>query len=339
MNRKPIVISMGEPAGINTEILVKTWISRKKNKIFPFFVIDNYFKVRSIINYFNLKAKIKTINNPSETFEIFNEYLPIYNIGNEIKYKLGLPEKKNSKFIIESLRKSFDFVKNGHASGIITLPICKKTMKQYGFNFNGQTEYIGHLSKKYIDPLSNEIMILTTSKPLDKGKNLIIGLVTTHIPFKKVVSQLSKKKLKEKIVIFHNSLKSIWKIKNPLIGVLGINPHAGEYGIIGEEENKIVSPVIKSLNRNKLRLEGPLSSDSCFFKNNRKKYDGILCLYHDQGLSPLKTLDFFNSVNVTGGLPILRVSPDHGPAFDIAKKNSAKIDSLISCFEFLEKYS
>ena len=99
MNRKPIVISMGEPAGINTEILVKTWISRKKNKIFPFFVIDNYFKVRSIINYFNLKAKIKTINNPSETFEIFNEYLPIYNIGNEIKYKLGLPEKKNSKFL------------------------------------------------------------------------------------------------------------------------------------------------------------------------------------------------------------------------------------------------
>ena len=140
-------------------------------------------------------------------------------------------------------------------------------------------------------------------------------------------------------MIFNNSLKTIWKKKKPCIGVLALNPHAGEDGFIGEEENKVILPVIKDLQSKNLNLHGPLSGDTCFFKNNRKNYDGMFCMYHDQGLSPVKTLDFFNSVNITGGLPILRVSPDHGPAFDIARKNLAKADSLVACLKFIEKYS
>ena len=139
-------------------------------------------------------------------------------------------------------------------------------------------------------------------------------------------------------MIFNNSLKTIWK-KSPLIGVLALNPHAGEDGLIGEEEKKVILPVIKDLKKKKFNLHGPLSGDTCFFKNNRKNYDGMFCLYHDQGLSPVKTLDFFNSVNVTGGLPILRVSPDHGPAFDIAGNNQAHANSLIACLKFVQKYS
>lgn len=339
MKKKPIVISMGEPSGIGTEILLKSWIKREKNKLTPFFVIDNCLRFQSMIEYLKLKVKIKKINSPSESMKVFDDHIPIYNIGRNINYKLGYPHKENSKYIIESIRKSFNFVKDREASGLITLPVCKKTLKQYGFKFKGQTEYVGYLSKKYIDNSSNEIMILTTSKPVDSGKNLIIGLLTTHIPLKNVLNNLTTKKLSEKIIIFYNSLKSIWKIRKPRVGVLALNPHAGEGGIIGKEEEKIILPVIKKLKKKKINLEGPISSDSCFFKNNRKKYDGIFCLYHDQGLSPLKTLDFFNSVNVTGGLPILRVSPDHGPAFDIAKQKKAKIDSLISCFNFLKRYS
>ena len=339
MNKKPIVISMGEPSGINSEILVKTWINRKKKKLLPFFVVDDKSKIEFIIKLFKLKAKIKLIKNPNETFEIFDNYLPVYDLGNKIRFKLGSPDKKNSKFIIDSLKTSFNFVKQGDASALITLPICKKTMKQYGFNYNGQTEYMGFLSRKFINYSSNEIMILTTTKPVDFGKNLIVGLATTHIPLKKIFNKLKKEQLKQKIITFNNSLKAIWKIKRPLIGVLALNPHAGEEGLIGEEEKKVILPIIKELKDKKLNLDGPLSGDTCFFKNNRKNYDGMFCMYHDQGLSPIKTIDFFNSVNVTGGLPILRVSPDHGPAFNIAKNNIAKPDSLIACLKFIEKFT
>ena len=321
MKKKPIVISMGEPSGISSEILIKTWINRKKKKLLPFFVVDDKSKIEFVINLFKFNAKIKLIKNPSETFDIFNNYLPVYDLGNKIKFKLGQPEKKNSKFIIDSLNKSFDFVKNKQASALVTLPICKRTMKQFGFNYNGQTEYVGFLARKLINRSSNEIMILTTTKPIDSGKNLVVGLATTHIPLKKTFGKLKKELLKENI------------------GVLAVNPHAGEDGFIGEEENKVILPVIRDLQAKNLNLHGPLSGDTCFFKNNRKNYDGMFCIYHDQGLSPVKTLDFFNSVNVTGGLPILRVSPDHGPAFDIANKNLAKADSLVACLKFIEKYS
>ena len=339
MKKKPIVISMGEPSGINSEILVKAWIKRKKNKLLPFFVVDDKDKIEFIINFFKLDAKIRLIKNPTETFEFFNNYLPVYDLGNKVKFKLGHPDKKNSKFIIDSLKTSFNFVKSKQASALVTLPICKKTMKQFGFNFNGQTEYMGFLSRKLINHTSDEIMILTTTKPIDSGKNLVVGLATTHIPLKKTFNKLKKELLKKKIIIFNNSLKTIWKKKSPFIGVLALNPHAGEEGFIGEEEKKIILPVIKDLQAKNLNLHGPLSGDTCFFKNNRKDYDGMFCMYHDQGLSPVKTLDFFNSVNVTGGLPILRVSPDHGPAFDIARKNLGKADSLIACLKFIEKYS
>ena len=300
MKRKPIVISMGEPSGINSEILVKTWINRKKKKLLPFFVVDDKSKIEFIIKLFKLKAKIKLIKNPNETFEIFDNYLPVYDLGNKIKFKLGSPDKKNSKFIIDSLKTSFNFVKEGYASALITLPICKKTMKQYGFNYNGQTEYMGFLSRKFINYSSNEIMILTTTKPVDFGKNLIVGLATTHIPLKKIFNKLKKEQLKRKIITFNNSLKTIWRIKKPLIGILALNPHAGEEGLIGEEEKKVILPIIKELKDKKLNLDGPLSGDTCFFKNNRKNYDGMFCMYHDQGLSPIKTIDFFNSANFTG---------------------------------------
>ena len=330
---------MGEPSGISSEILVKAWINRKKENLIPFFVVDDKAKIEFVINLFKLNAKIKLIKSPNEAFETFNNYLPVYDLENKIKFKLGQPDKKNSRFIIDSLKTSFNFVKNKQALALVTLPICKKTMKQFGFNYNGQTEYMGFLARKLINQSSNEIMILTTTKPIDSGKNLVVGLATTHIPLKQTFNKLKKELLKEKIIVFNDSLKTIWKKKRPLIGVLALNPHAGEEGFIGEEEKKIILPIIQDLKAENLNLHGPLSGDTCFFKNNRKNYDGMFCMYHDQGLSPVKTLDFFNSVNVTGGLPILRVSPDHGPAFDIAKKNLAKADSLIACLKFIQKYS
>ena len=140
----------------------------------------------------------------------------------------------------------------------------------------------------------------------------------------------------KKIHAFQKSLQKLWLIKNPKIGICGLNPHAGEDGLIGLEEKKFIIPAIKELKKKKINLFGPLSSDSCFYKSNREKYDAIFCIYHDQGLTPIKILDFANSINITGGLPIIRVSPDHGPAFDIAKKNIANTDSIISSIKFID---
>ena len=336
MKRKPIVVSMGEPSGISSEILIKAWKQRKKYNLQPFFLIDNFERVNSLKKILDLSFNSTLIDKPSDACKYFSTHLPIYNIGKRISFKLGIPNKVNSSFIIESIEKSFDFVLDKKAKGLLTLPVCKKTLKMSGFKFNGQTEFIGELSKKKNSVDDEEIMILSTTKPIDNGKNLIVGLVTTHIPLKKIFRILTKEKIEKKLKVFYNSLKTIWKIKNPKIGITGFNPHSGEDGLIGLEEKELINPIIKKYSAEGMKIDGPLSSDTCFFKNFRKKYDGILCLYHDQGLSPIKTLDFFNSINVTAGLSILRVSPDHGPAFDIAKKKSARINSIIASLKFLE---
>lgn len=338
MKRKPIVVSMGEPSGISSEIILKAWKSRKKYNLYPFFLVDNVHKIKSVIDFFNYNIQTQIIEDPKEAVECFNTKIPIFNINGKIDYKLGKPNKINSKIILESIKQAFEFVSKKEALGLLTLPVCKKTLKSSGFEFNGQTEFIGNLSMKKFNNKKEEIMILTTTKPLDGGKNLIVGLVTTHIPLREIFKHLSRKLIEKKLSIFYNSLKKIWKIKKPVIGITGLNPHSGEGGLIGNEEKKIIKPIIKKFNKNGIKVFGPLSADTCFFKNIRKNYDGILCLYHDQGLSPIKTLDFFNSINVTAGLPIIRVSPDHGPAFDIAKCNSAKINSVISSLKFLEKH-
>ena len=336
MKKKPIVVSMGEPSGISSEILIKAWKQRKKYNLQPFFLIDNFERVNSLKKILDLSFNSALIDKPSDAYKFFSTHLPIYNIGKRISFELGIPNKVNSSLIIESIEKSFDFVLDKKAKGLLTLPVCKKTLKMSGFKFNGQTEFIGELSKKKNSVNDEEIMILSTTKPIDSGKNLIVGLVTTHIPLKKIFRILTKEKIEKKLKVFNDSLKTIWRIKNPKIGITGFNPHSGEGGLIGLEEKELINPIIKKYSAKGMKIDGPLSSDTCFFKNFRKKYDGILCLYHDQGLSPIKTLDFFNSINITAGLSILRVSPDHGPAFDIAKKKSARINSIIASLKFLE---
>ena len=335
MKKKPIVISMGEPSGISSEILIKTWINRKKKNLLPFFVVDDKSKIEFVINLFKFDAKVKLIKNPNETFDIFNNYLPVYDLGNKIKFKLGQPEKKNSKFIIDSLNKSFNFVKNKQASALVTLPICKRTMKQFGFNYNGQTEYVGFLARKLINRSSNEIMILTTTKPIDSGKNLVIGLATTHIPLKKVHQNISKRKIVNHVEKIHKFYKKNLK-KIPHIGLTGLNPHCESYSNTNEED-KIIKPAINFLLKKNYKISGPFSADTIFLKKNLKKFDVIIGMYHDQVLTPMKTLFEYDAINITLGLPFTRISPDHGPNEKMLGKNKSDPKSLIQAINFLDK--
>lgn len=335
----PLCITMGEPSGISAEISLKTWLERKKLNICDFFLIDNYERMREITKEFDLDVPIKKIKKPEETREIFKDFLPIIDIGSNIQPRLGKPEKKYSKFILQSINMSIEYVLKKKAKALVTNPVCKKTLIQSGFRFSGQTEYISNYLSKLKNQKFNEIMILTSTKPCDKGNKLKVGLITTHIPIREVSKNLSKKLVITKTISFINSLKNFWKISDPIVGICGLNPHSGEDGLIGSEEKEIILPALRFLNKTYKNLYGLLSADTCFNKFNRKRFDGIICMFHDQGLVPIKTLDFFNSVNITGGLPIIRTSPDHGPAFDIATLNKASNKSLIAAINVASKLS
>ena len=335
---KPIAITMGDPSGISAEITIKTWNQRKKKKINPFFLIDCEQRVLNVAKQLKLDISTKTINSPNDVKEIFNKHLPVYNLRRSINSVLGKPNPNFVQDIIESIDLAINFAVKNEIIGIVTNPVSKEILMKKGFQQNGQTEYITEEVNKIFKKKFKEIMILSTSAPEDSGANLKVGLVTTHIPIKEVSKNLSKKIISQKIITFHQSLVNLWKIKKPLIGICGLNPHCGENGMIGSEDKKLILPVFKEL-KNKFNLEGLLSADTAFSKRNRLKFDGFVCMFHDQGIIPVKTIDFHKSVNITGGLPIIRTSPDHGPAFDIASFNLASNESLIASIKLIENFT
>ena len=336
-SNKPIIVSMGEPSGISSEIIIKVWLRRDLYKIPPFILVDDLKKLNQVNNFFGLKANFQSVTSNENVNQIFTKSIPVLDIKANIDFSPAKPDPKNSKYVLKSINQAFEFICMKKSSRMLTLPVCKTTLKRAKFNFNGQTEYLSYLASKKNKKEYSEIMILSTTKPADKGKNLIVGLITTHIPLRKIHKFINQKSIFEKIVAFKNSLSKIWKIRSPKIGITGLNPHSGEEGLIGDEEIKIIKPILETCKKEKIKVIGPLSADSCFYKSKRDRFDGILCFYHDQALIPVKTLDFNHSINITGGLPFLRVSPDHGPAFDIAKKNIASLESLIASFDFLKK--
>ena len=233
---------------------------------------------------------------------------------------LGKPSVKNALFVKNSIRKCVEVQMKSNASAIVTNPIHKKTMYNSGFNYEGHTDFLASLSiqKKY------PVMMLV-------GKNIKTIPLTIHVPLKKVSKLISKELIVCTINIAKENLISYFGISKPRIIVTGLNPHAGEDGDIGTEEKEIIIPAIKeALDDETYYLSGPISADTAFSYHKRKEYDVAVCMYHDQALIPIKTLDFFNGVNVTLGLDFIRTSPDHGTGFDIAGKNKANPQSLIS---------
>lgn len=339
LNKKPIVVTMGDPSGISAEIIFKTWMERKSIEPISFFVIDDIKRLEKIANFFKLKIPLQNVKKTSDVKNIFKHSLPVFSLGDNINAKLGEPKPENSKYIIKSIKKAVNFVSENKASSIVTSPLSKEILLDAGFKYLGQTEFISDLVKKKKGKKFEEIMILSTTKPSDGGENLRVGLITTHIPLIKVSKSISKNLIIRKTRSFVKTLQTKWKIKKPKVGICGLNPHSGENGLIGKEELSIIIPAINYLSDKKYNISGPISADTCFSKSRRVKYDGIICIYHDQGLIPVKTIDFFNSVNITGGIPIIRTSPDHGPAFDIAKLFKASNKSFIASLKLASKLS
>lgn len=234
----------------------------------------------------------------------------------ELNFSIGKVTEDGGKYAFESLEAATQDLASGKIDVLVTAPISKEAMAKSGFEFPGHTEYLASMAGE-----EEALMILTSD-------TLRVGLVTSHIPLKDISTSLSTDSITSKIQAFNASLKKDFGISKPKIAVLGLNPHAGENGKMGSEESEIISPAIQKMKTEGIIVYGPFPADGFFGSSARTEYDGILAMYHDQGLTAFKALSFGQGVNFTAGLPIVRTSPDHGTAFDIAGENKASGDSM-----------
>ena len=315
---KKIALSPGDPAGIGPEICLKSLQEINNPKDFELIGdIDFYRKPSKDLNL-NLSFE--------ETLHTKNSIL-VKNIKLDSEVVSGSPNVLNSKYTLDVLLTGSLGAINKEYAALVTGPINKKIINDYGFEFSGHTEFLADISQT-----KNVVMLLANSK-------VKVALLTTHIPLNKVSESISTKKIIETIKILNENLKRLWKIKNPKICVLGLNPHAGEGGFMGSEEIEIIEPAINALLSEKICVEGPISADTAFIKEKTSKYDAYLAMFHDQGLPVLKSMGFGDSVNITLGLPFTRISVDHGTAYELAGKNKADFSSFKKSMELALEFS
>tara|TARA_Y100001958_G_C21203415_1_gene529752 strand:- start:523 stop:1518 length:996 start_codon:yes stop_codon:yes gene_type:complete len=322
LNKIKVGISIGDPNGIGLEIILKTFQNSEIFKSFLPIVFANFKLVEFQKKYFNLKTKIvktKSIN------YIENSKLNIIDCWNtDYKINFGKDDKTAGELSFISLSSCSNALKKGEVDVMLTAPINKANIQSAKFKFKGHTDYLNNL-------FNNKSLMMMVSK------NLIIGLLTDHIPLNEIVSNLSENLIIEKLKILHNSLIKDFKISNPNIAILSINPHAGDKGIIGSEDDEIIIPALYKLNKENIQIKGPFSSDSFFGSGKYKEFNAVMGIYHDQALIPFKTLSFGSGVNFTAGLDVVRTSPDHGTGYDIAGKNIANNSSFFEALLLLRK--
>ena len=329
VSKEVILITAGDPASISTEITIKAIETKKINRNIKPIVITDINLVQKYKILINSSIKVNEIKDKVKFSDYKNNHLNIIPIKLNNKIQYGKPDVNNQSFIKLSIIKTIEIYKNSIASAIVTNPINKYIMHKSGFNFEGHTDFLSSLSKKKKVP----VMMLVT----DELKTLPL---TIHVPLNKVPKLITKDLIHTKIKIAIKDLQTFFDIKKPSLIVTGLNPHAGENGDLGDEEIKVIKPAVDELKKiTNLSITGPVSADIAFSPDKRCNYDLAVCMYHDQALIPIKTLDFHNGVNVTLGLDFIRTSPDHGTGFEIVGKNIAKPQSLISAINLAHEMS
>ena len=327
--KKFILISAGDPGSISTEITIKAIENHKINKNIKPVVISNSKLIEDCKKIIKSNIQINEIVDKVNFTDFKDNYINIISLKIPENVVLGKPDKKYASFIRNSIETCVKTEMSSIASAIVTNPINKKMMYQSGFNFQGHTDFLASLSQKRKSPVMMLVCNELKTIPL-----------TIHVPLKNVPKLISKDLIEITISIAKKSLISLFKVSKPRIVLTGLNPHSGENGDIGDEEEKIIIPAINEAKKKQdCFLDGPISADTAFSSEKRKDYDVVICMYHDQALIPIKTLDFFNGVNVTLGLDFIRTSPDHGTGFDIAGKNIANPDSLIAAINLAYEMS
>jgi len=307
-------ISIGDPNGIGIEIILKAF---EDKRMFDFF-IPIVFGNRNLItfqkNHFKLNTHLNLIRDIKDSK--INQ-LNIINVWEEkFNVTFGKSNKNAGEISFKSLEEGTNALKNDRIETLVTAPINKDNIQSEKFKFKGHTDYLSQ------QLMGESLMFMIAD-------NLKVGLITDHVPIKEITSLISQELVEKKISLIEKSLKLDFKIVKPKIAILAINPHAGDNGVIGDEDDKILIPIIHKLKKNRIMVFGPYPADSFFGAKTYLKFDAVLATYHDQGLIPFKTLSFGNGVNYTAGLNKVRTSPDHGTGYEIAGKGIAKKQSFV----------
>ncbi|HZS83610.1 MAG TPA: 4-hydroxythreonine-4-phosphate dehydrogenase PdxA [Stellaceae bacterium] len=312
-----VALTMGEPAGIGGEIALQAWLRRDEG-VPCFFAIDDADRLAALARGLGWTVPVRAIAAPEDAPEIFPKALPVLPLALPHQVVAGRPDAANAPAVIAAIDNAVALARAGRAAAVVTNPINKKCLYAAGFRHPGHTEYLAELA-------GGAVPVMMLACP-----GLRVVPVTIHLPLKDAVASLSAEAIITAGRITAAGLRRDFGIERPVLAVAGLNPHAGEEGALGREEIEIIAPALARLRGECVAVEGPLPADTLFHAAARRRYDAVLCMYHDQALIPLKTIDFENGVNITLGLPFIRTSPDHGTAFGIAGKGIANPASLIA---------
>ena len=331
MTDRPLAVTLGDPAGIGAEIIVKAWNALRAEGR-PFLVIGDAGCLRSAPGA--LGAPVQAIGGPAEAARVFPAAIPVLHQPMSAPVVAGQPSPDHARAVIGWIETAVGLALTGAVSGIVTAPIAKAPLYAAGFGFPGHTEFLAELTAAHSqDGPRGPVMMLAAPEQPGVHGGLRVCLASIHTPISHVPAALSIEGLINTGLVTAQALRQDFGIAQPRLAVAGLNPHAGEDGGIGREEIDIIAPAVRALCDRGVAAIGPSPADTLFHPEARRRYDAVLCMYHDQGLIPLKMLDFWGGVNVTLGLPIVRTSPDHGTGFDIAGRGLARADSLINALK------
>jgi len=313
----PLALTMGEPAGVGPEIIARAWAALRDGDR-TFVVIGDAALMRA------QGIPVQTVAAPSDVAGAFSRAVPVLDTPLPAPVQPGRPDPANAGTVADWIEQAVNLAMGGEVSGMVTAPIAKAPLYAAGFRFPGHTEFIAELTADA--PFSGTrgpVMMLT-------AKDLRACLVTIHVALAEVPELVTAERVIRTARVVHEAMRRDFGIARPRLALAALNPHAGESGALGLEEIEVLAPAAAALRGEGVAITDPLPADTLFHDEARAGYDAVLCLYHDQALIPVKTLDFWGGVNATLGLPVVRTSPDHGTGFDIAGRGVARADSLIA---------
>lgn len=319
---KALALTLGEPAGIGPDIAIAAWLKRRELNLPAFYLIGDSAFVKARASALNAPITVADIK-PEDASAAFPDTLPIVKTGITTTARPGQPDDSSAPSAIASIRHAVADVTEQRASAVVTNPIAKSVLYRAGFSHPGHTEFLAQLSAAVNGTVPHPVMMLWSP-------DLAVVPVTIHLPLRDAITQLTTDLIVRTARITVADMKSRLGIASPRIAISGLNPHAGEDGTLGTEDQSVIAPAIATLRQDGIDVRGPLPADTMFHAGARKTYDCAICMYHDQALIPIKTIAFDDGVNVTLGLPFIRTSPDHGTAFDIAGTGRANPSSLIA---------
>ncbi|OFX07711.1 MAG: 4-hydroxythreonine-4-phosphate dehydrogenase PdxA [Alphaproteobacteria bacterium RIFOXYD12_FULL_60_8] len=317
-----LALTMGEPAGVGGEITLKAWLGRAAHALPPFLVLDDPQRLAALAQRLGLNVPLQVVNTPEEAADGFSHALPVLPQALIRAVEPGHPDPANTPAVLASIQRAVELTQTGKTAAVVTNPIAKSVLQAGGFAFPGHTEYLAHLAGLTDEP----VMMLACAA-------LRVVPVTIHVSLRRAIETLTTEAIVHCGRVTAQALTRDFGITHPRIAVAGLNPHAGEDGAMGSEDRDIVAPAVARLNALGIAAFGPRPADTLFHAQARAGYDAVLGMYHDQVLIPIKTLDFENGVNATLGLPLVRTSPDHGTAFDIAGRGLASEKSLVAALK------